>query len=203
MTEVEDVVFTVGHSRQAVESFIETLHTHGVEAIVDVRSTPFSRYAPQFNQAVLRQSLGHAGIHYVPLCEELGARSKDPLCYVDGQARYDLIAKTHLFRRGLQRVKRGAKMYKLALMCTEKDPVICHRTILVCRHLRDEFRIEHIHGDGTRESHRDLESRLLKLHNLPEEHLFSERDELVEKAYDLQGLKIAYTARTSAEVDIV
>jgi|GEM_PF-395303 len=160
-------IFTIGHSNQSIESFIGVLKKHGVSAVADVRSQPYSRYFPHFNQCPLRQALKSEGIAYAPLCDHLGARPKDESCYVEGMARYELIATTEAFSIGLNRIIKGAEQHQIALMCAEQDPIVCHRAILVCQYLRKtELDIQHILKTGNLESHKSLEERLLKLHHL-------------------------------------
>ncbi len=160
-------IFTIGHSNHSIETFLTLLKQHGVTAVADVRSFPFSRRFPHFNQAPLRNSLSSEDISYVFLGEQLGARPKDPECYVDGKARYELIAATEAFTTGLERIFKGAKRHQIALMCAEQDPITCHRAILVCKHLRNTgLDIKHILKKGDLESHEHLEQRLVKRHNL-------------------------------------
>lgn len=162
-------IFTVGHSNHSTEKFLSLLKQHGVTAVADVRSSPFSRRFPHFNQSLLRNSLSSEDISYVFLGEQLGARPKDPECYVEGKARYELIASTEAFTAGLERIFKGAKHHQIALMCAEQDPVTCHRSILVCKHLKNTgLDIKHILKTGDLEPHEHLEQRLLKLHNLSE-----------------------------------
>jgi hypothetical protein len=160
-------IFTVGHSNHSIEKFLNLLKQHNVTAIADVRSSPFSRRFPHFNQASLKNSLSSEDISYVFLGEQLGARPRNPECYVEGKARYELIAATEAFATGLARILKGAEHHQVALMCAEQDPITCHRAILVCKHLRDTgLDIGHILKAGDLESHEHLEQRLLKLHNL-------------------------------------
>ncbi|MCY7335289.1 MAG: DUF488 domain-containing protein [Chamaesiphon sp.] len=160
-------IFTVGHSNHSIEKFVEILKRNGVSAIADVRSSPFSRYAPHFNQSSLKHSLNANIISYAFLGEQLGARSKNPECYIDGKARYDLIAKTKEFAKGLDRIMEGSRKYQIALMCAEQDPITCHRSILACKNLKNsELNIQHILRNGNLESNENLEKRLLKIHNL-------------------------------------
>lgn len=162
-------IFTVGHSNHSTEKFLSLLKQHGVTAIADVRSSPFSRRFPHFNQSSLKKALGSEEISYVFLGNELGARPKDPECYVEGKALYERIAATEAFSIGLDRISKGAKHHQVALMCAEQDPITCHRAILVCRHLRNiGSEINHILKTGDLETHEHLEQRLLKLHNLSE-----------------------------------
>lgn len=192
-------LFTIGHSSHPIGQFEGLLHKHSIKLIVDVRSSPYSRYAPQFSKDALEKSLRRAGIDYLFLGNELGARRTEENCYVDGQARYDRIATLPAFRRGIERVLQEASTRRVALMCSEADPITCHRTILICRELQrtsPDMDIAHILADGTLESQEQAGERLVALHKL-EPELFGElscHTGLIERAYDLQAGKIAYTA---------
>lgn len=187
-------VYTIGHSTHAIERFIELLKMHSITAIADVRSTPYSRVNPQYNRETLRDSLKAIGIVYVFLGEELGARSNDPDCYSDGKVQYDRLASTKLFKQGIDRVRKGANEYRVALMCAEKDPNHCHRNILVARSLVEQgIEVRHILANGKAESQDQIEERLLDLLNLSSTDLIDSRDELVRIAYRLQGEAIAYS----------
>lgn len=189
-----DVVYTIGHSNHPIEQFTRLLASRGITAVADVRSHPYSRLHPQFNREVLREHLHTAGLNYVFLGRELGARSEDPSCYLNGKAQYDRIARTKLFQEGLARVIQGARRYRIALMCAEKDPLTCHRAILVCRHLTAQgVRVEHILEDGQLESHDEALARLLTELGLTETDLFRTREEVILDAYELRGQQIAYT----------
>ena len=167
-------VLTVGHSNHAPEAFLALLTRHGVTALADVRSAPYSRFNPQFNRNALSASLAGNDIAYVWLGRELGGRPDDPACYEDGTVRYDLLARTPLYREGIGRVLRGAAEHRLALMCAEKDPLHCHRTLLVSRSLEEHgLEIAHILADGSLEPHESAMDRLLAARR-PEEDLFAE-----------------------------
>lgn len=186
-------VFTIGHSTHPIEAFIGLLRQHQIEALVDVRSSPYSRFNPQFNKPALEQSLRETGIKYVFLGRELGARSDDPSCYEGGRVIYARLADTELFRSGLDRVLRGAEQYRVALMCAEKDPLECHRTLLVARALHERgVAIVHILADGRLEPHEDAMTRLLDVVGLPHEDLFRSRAELVAEALAKQEKRVAY-----------
>jgi uncharacterized protein (DUF488 family) len=185
-------LFTIGHSTHSAEKFVELLRAHGIDAVGDVRSSPFSAWTPQFNRTALEATLRAEKIHYVFLGDELGARREEREVYVDGVARYDRIAKVPAFQTGLERVRKGARKFRLALMCAEKDCLECHRTILVCRHLRRDLNIAHIQEDGALETHRDAETRLMKEEKIPQTDLFLSEADLIERAYEQRGPKIAY-----------
>lgn len=185
-------LFTIGHSNRSPEEFVGILKENGVTAIADVRSQPYSRHIPPYNREPLQTLLNENGIAYVFLGEELGARRSDVCCYVDGQAKYDLIEKTEAFQSGIGRLRNGMKQYAIALMCAEKDPITCHRTILVAKSLRQEFEIRHIIAPNRLERHSDAEKRLMQQWKLDANDLFSSQDELLEDAYQKQAKKIAY-----------
>jgi uncharacterized protein (DUF488 family) len=191
---MQDIVFTIGHSTHPQERFIALLLQLGITALCDVRSKPYSRMNPQFNREELEQALLTHGIAYRFLGRELGARSDDPTCYEGGRIQYTRLAETELFKHGLKRVLRGMKEdFRIALMCAEKEPLECHRTILVARHLAAlGIHVEHILADGRLESHAAALSRLATIHNLPEEDMFRSREDLLAEAYSRQEERIAY-----------
>ncbi|ODU50159.1 MAG: hypothetical protein ABS92_03910 [Thiobacillus sp. SCN 63-374] len=186
-------VFTVGHSTHPIEAFIALLKQHGITALADVRSAPYSRFNAQFNKDALERVLKEQGIKYVFVGKELGARSEDPSCYKNGRVRYPLLARTALFRQGIERVLKGSQDYRIALMCAEKEPLECHRTLLVARALDDMgVPIQHILADGHLEPHGEAMLRLLDLVGLPREDLFRSREELLADALARQEEKVAY-----------
>ena len=192
-------IFTIGHSTHSWEEFLELLWLHRIEAVADVRSTPFSARFPQFSKPVLELRLREAKIHYVSLGEELGARRSERECYVDGVARYDLIADTPTFQAGLQRLRTGCQKFRLALFCAEKDPLQCHRTILVCRNIRNSFAIHHILADGSLEPHESAEYRLRREEGEGPDDLFLPHFELLARAYEQRAKAIAYREATEPE----
>lgn len=186
-------LLTIGHSTHSIEYFISLLREHQVEAVADVRSVPASRFRPQFNKKPLQNSLKASGIRYAFLGEELGARSQDPTCYIDGKVKYRLLAQTPNFRKGISRILDGASHGRIALMCTERDPLDCHRTVLISRVLSDHgIGVSHILANGGIESHADAMNRLLTMHGLAHPSLLETDDEMLARALDLQESEIAY-----------
>ena len=186
-------IFTVGHSINPIEKFLRLLEMHYITALADVRSSPYSRLNPQYNQKVLQQSLKRQGISYVFLGKELGARSDNPNCYKEGKIQFSRLADTELFKQGIERITKGVDDHKIALMCAEKEPLSCHRAILVSRELeKTGLSVAHIHSDGHLETHDDAMTRLLSVIGIPEFDLFSSREQLVEEACALQEQRIAY-----------
>lgn len=136
-----------------------------------------------------------AGVAYVFLGEELGARSNNPACYEKGKVQYNRLAREPAFLAGIGRVVEGAKTHVIALMCAERDPIQCHRALLVSRHLHEAgVCVSHIKVDGNLEAHLSLESRLLDLCKLPAGDMFKDRADFVAEAYAIQGARVAYQA---------
>jgi len=191
MLKRQTVIYTIGYS-----SF-----DHNINAIVDVRSSPYSQYKSEFNREKLKMSLNKENISYVFLGEECGARVSNSSCYINGKVDYSLVSETDLFKDGIKRLLNGAEKYSLALMCAEKDPITCHRTILVCRHLiKTGICINHVLENGDIELHEDSEKRLLKLFKLHHPDLFRTEQDRLNEAYSRQGEKIAYEAEDENEI---
>ena len=186
-------IYTIGHSNHPLDVFLELLRRHDITALADVRSQPYSRFNPQFNRETLERFLRDNDAAYVFLGRELGARSSDPSCYDQGRVSYERLAQTDLFRAGLERVIAGREAHLVALMCAEKEPLECHRTLLVARALVERgVQVVHIHADGALEAHDEALRRLLKLVHLPDADLFHSWEELTQRAYALQASKVAY-----------
>lgn len=189
---MSSLVLTIGHSTHPLADFLALLRRHGVTALADVRSAPYSRFNPQFNRETLAKALDEQGVRYVFLGRELGARSKDPACYEDGRLQYERLARTALFRGGLDRVVQCAREDRVALMCAEKDPIDCHRTILIGRELVGRgAAVTHILEDGRLEPHDEAMQRLLERLGIAGPHLFFSPAELIEEAYAAQAARIA------------
>lgn len=186
-------VFTIGHSNHSLETFLSLLKCYGVTAVADVRSHPQSKANPQFDREALAKNLARQGIAYVFLGKELGARTTDQQCYIDGKVQYERLADTKPFQAGLRRVQRGMTKYRIALMCAEGEPLDCHRTILVSRYLTEmNIPVKHILRDGTVEDHDATMERLLQALKMSENLVFRNKTELISEGYRVQGRRIAY-----------
>lgn len=193
-------LYTVGHSNHDIATFIKLLKQHEITAIGDVRSHPYSRYTPQFSQVALKARLTEANIAYVFLGKELGARSTNPACYRQGKVQYDRLAQEPSFEKGIERVLHGMKRFRIALMCSEKDPIDCHRAILVARKFFESgIPVSHIHAEGHSEDHQSMESRLLTTCKLPEGDMFTSREEFIADAYIIQGERVAFEDETMTQ----
>lgn len=145
-------IFTVGHSSQPVEAFLDLLARHGVQCLVDVRSHPYSKYATWFNKDQMERAVRAAGLAYLFLGQELGGQPDDPaLRDAEGHIRYDLVSRTPAFAAGIERLLSGlAKGLRIALCCGEADPTECHRRRLIGRVLSERgVRVVHILEDGS------------------------------------------------------
>ena len=189
------MIYTIGHSNHPIEHFTALLQRHGIQALADVRSNPYSRFNPQFNREKLQASLtAAAGIRYVFLGEELGARTKDPSCYdEEGRVTYAKLAATPIFRKGIERLQTGLRQHRIAIMCAERNPLECHRTILVARELEKVgIPITHILHDGALEPNTEAMQRLASELKIAATDLFRSPDELIEDAYETQGRRMGY-----------
>jgi uncharacterized protein (DUF488 family) len=191
-------IFTIGHSTHTIERFLQLLKDSEVTAVADVRSRPFSGRSPQFNRHDLEASLRQHGMDYRFFGTGLGGRPKDQKLYVAGTANYEAMAQTERFKEGLEKVMKGAKKHRLALMCSEHDPIDCHRCLLIGRALSEHhIPVQHVLADGTFQSQHDVEERLLDLNRELNHDFFVPREQKLEIAYRDQGMRVAFTERAS------
>ena len=174
------------------------LKAHGVTAIADVRSVPFSRRFPWFSNRTLSERLQSKGIAYVTMGDTLGGRPTNPALYCDGIADYEAMAATPDFHAGIDRVMTDMMRYRLCLMCAEREPLDCHRCLLVGRAItRRGYSIGHILGGGSIEPHSATEERLLAGLR-PAGDLFADRESRLAEAYRRRAHRMA--ARLSDRV---
>ena len=195
MSKMAQAVYTIGHSNHSFEDFVKLLQRHSITAIADVRSIPVSNHNPQFNRDVLSVALRRQNISYVFMGKELGGRPDDPSYYDNGQADYLRIADKPIFKKGLNRLLEGKTQYRIALLCSEKEPLDCHRTILISRVLyKMGIPVRHILANGEVEDHQNTEQRMVTSLGIGSQ-LFDyslPMKDRVEKAYHEQARKIAY-----------
>ena len=169
---MNNTLYTIGHSTHPIDTFVGLLQAHAIEAVADVRSAPYSRYNPQYNRENLKASLKLNDITYVYLGDELGARRTEIECYRDGKVDFALVRKLPLFLAGIERLIQGLKKMRVAVMCAEKEPLNCHRTLLISSHLDDHgIEIQHILADRSL-LHHDEVKRIYEGAN-PSDDLFA------------------------------
>jgi uncharacterized protein (DUF488 family) len=191
-------VFSIGHSNHEWPGFLGLLERHDVRLVVDVRSVPSSKRYPWFAKTRLMEALKEAGRSYHYLGDRLGGRPRDSICYAGGAIDYGRVAATEAFRSGLDELAGLCQRERLTLMCAEREPMDCHRTILVCRHLAPlGFDIQHIHGDGHLETQGEFEARLVKATMAEAGPLLDgveEKQLEIQLAYNRRGRKMAFRA---------
>lgn len=195
-------IYTIGHSVHEISYFISLLKKYDIDLVLDVRSTPFSKYAPQFNKEVLRETLGDNNIQYTFLGDSFGARQKDASLYgEDDILDFCKVLNSERFNETLNQVIDNINGANMALMCSEKEPIDCHRSILISRAFKDKgIEVNHILGNGKIETQNGLENRLLELYDFPTDYqpsLFSfsndnEKVDYLDKAYKKRNKEIGY-----------
>lgn len=192
-------LFTIGYSNRSLDEFIEILKLNHIDVLCDVRSHPYSKFNSQYNKEPLKKILKDNGIIYVFLGLELGGRPQDSYCYENQKVRYELVSELDIFKKGIKRVNDALKKsFRPALMCAEKDPINCHRAMLVTKMFRsNDLEILHIIDKDNCENNPKMEKRLLGLLNI-HPNLFDGPDleGLISRAYSLQGEKISYSEKT-------
>ncbi|MFV2040604.1 MAG: DUF488 family protein [Candidatus Hydrothermarchaeales archaeon] len=160
-------IYTVGHSNVEFEKFLSLLN--GIKVLVDVRSTPFSKYAPQFNIKNIKRKLEAKGIEYVFIEDEyvgnvLGGKPKDEDCYENGKIVYGTVMKKGWYKEGISALIDFANKKRTVIMCSEEDPYACHRHHLISQSLlREGITVFHIRGDGTNERIEKPEKKMIQL----------------------------------------
>ena len=202
-------LYSIGHSSQSQEEFLDLLRSHDVNCIVDVRSMPASKYAPQFNQENLKWFLKKNGVQYLHFGEEFGARRTDCLDE-DGQVNFELAVKGYAFLKGVKRLMSGLeKGFHIALMCSEADPLECHRFAFVSRYFHEHgVEVQHILKDGGLASQAMLEKRMVEEYLKSRKYHLSEVDQLfgtytaeeqLRDAYRLKNKEIGYKQQMETE----
>ena len=190
---MSNTIFSIGHSTLSFDLFLKSLKRQSITLVCDVRSQPYSRVNPPFNRELIQPHLKEHSVGYLFLGNELGARSNDSSMYENGKVSYDKLANSAFFQRGLQKLQDLSRNNCVALMCAEREPLACHRTILISRHLRCRgLKVAHILGVGTLETHEETMNRLLLTMGVQENNMFKSYEEILTEAYSIQGKKIAY-----------
>lgn len=202
MTATEHPIFTIGHSNHSMEDFAALLADNGVTMVADVRSAPRSRWVPHFNPDNLEPALEQAGIDYAFMGRELGGRPNDRSAYdADGRVSYERAAMADDFSDAIASLIRQADERRIVLLCMERDPLECHRALLVGRALAEQgVDVRHILQQGDVESHEELMDRLLESFGLPPQpDLFRTREDVIADAIRQQAGRVAYVAEERAD----
>ena len=149
---------TLGHSNHAIEDWLALVRQHNIEVVVDTRSSPYSKYVPQFDRELIQRALEDAGVRYLFLGAELGGRPANPDYYdAAGHVLYSRLCDDARFQEAVARLETGIEKFAVALMCGEEDPAHCHRRLLIGRVLTEHgHTMIHIRGDGRVESDRTV-----------------------------------------------
>ncbi|MDR1229986.1 MAG: DUF488 domain-containing protein [Spirochaetaceae bacterium] len=187
-------IYTIGSSIHTIEEFISLLNKYKINAVADVRSVPYSQHTPQYNREVLIDALKRKSIHYLDFSKEFGARRKENDAYSNNQVDFKKVIGLPDFIKGIERIDTGmAKGYNIALLCTEKNPLDCHRFSLVSKALIDKLdvNVNHILFNGEILGQCDLEKKMLCDFGL-ENDFFTDYKVRLENAYEKISRKVAY-----------
>ena len=192
-------IYTIGYSGFDIEDFIMVLKKYKINALVDVRSNPSSRIYQDYNKIYLREHLNKNNIIYRNYKGEFGARQEDMQYFTDGYLDFSKYVKSEMFLNGIKKIEEGMKRgYIFALMCAEKDPSTCHRSILVARKFHDlGYSVKNILSDGSYELQEDIERKLVEKYfpNRDQLSLFSDImswESMVNKSYGYRNAEIGY-----------
>jgi len=199
--EMPDFEFlTVGHSNVSAERFVAMLEDAGAGIVADVRAMPTSRHFPWFAKKNLAERLAAAGIGYMTLGHALGGRPRDARLYRDGVADYEAMAMQAEFHAGIAQLLHVATQARVCLMCAEREPLDCHRCLLVARRLAEGgAAIGHILYDGTIEPHTATEQRLLAMEEERTDLFSPGQHERLAAAYRRRARAVAYRQTQAAK----
>ena len=188
-------IYTIGHSNREADEFVQILYSYRIQLVVDVRSAPFSKYCPQFNKNIIQEKLIHSGIEYIFLGKELGARPEYKDYYVNNKVSFDKLKSSTSFKKGISRLFAEAKNKNIAIMCSEKEPINCHRSILISRVLEEQgVKVKHIINETEALDCYSFEEKLLEKFKI-QKTLFdteSSRKLNIDEAYKKQEQIISY-----------
>lgn len=202
-------LYTIGHSTFPKEHLLKLLKKYEIDYLLDVRSTPFSKYTPQYNSDILKSYLLDEGINYAAMGKYFGARQENPAFYPNGYLDFELFRASSMFVQGFENVKKGLIDHNIALMCTEKDPIDCHRAIMVARGFElNGVEVRHILNDATILTQEELNQMLLDRY-FPDRgqlSLFQEQnktdEEYLVEAYALRNKEIGYRKGADKEGNV-
>ena len=201
------VIYTVGHSTHHIDYFLELLREYGINCVIDVRSVAASSYNPQYNEEPFKNFLKNNKITYLHFAEEFGARQTDPdLLGEKGKVDFEKVRESWSFNNGIEMVRQnGKKGYVMAIMCSESEPLDCHRFSMVSVGLEDDgFKVKHILKDKSLKTNEDLKNELLNKFKkkLPQIDLFNPNittEDLLKVAYRLENQEIGFALNSNTK----
>lgn len=157
-------LYTIGYCRFSPEEMLAIFNESQIKAVIDVRATPYSRAFPMYNREAIKKFFNGNGLYYLSFATEFGGRLTPEKDSVGSAERYDYLRNSQDFKKGCERLHEGLMKFNVCLMCAQKDPITCHRSILISHNYRllyPETRIFHISPEGL-ETQKDLDARVLK-----------------------------------------
>ena len=158
-------IYTIGYGSRPIEQFIEVLQQHEIAYLIDVRSTPYSRYKPEFSKEALAVELQRHRIRYVFMGNTLGGHPDDETCYdKQGQVDYEKVKDTGGYQRGIERLQNAFDQQQcVAIMCSEGKPEQCHRSKLIGASLdAEDILVTHIDENDEQQTQDNVIERLTK-----------------------------------------
>lgn len=189
-------LYTIGYCVWDPSDLIDALKKRAIGCLVDVRAQPEISRFPQYRGQAFKRLLNAAGLYYLSLSEELGGRPRDKKFYVNGKADFDLLAASPAFKSGCARLRAGLDKFSLCLACAQKNPLNCHRSVLIThrfRFLYPEIKIFHLLSPTAQISQSGLDRRLLKARGYDQGLLSGNPEENLNLAYAEQAREIAYS----------
>lgn len=196
-------IFAIGHSNYPYDKLIEMIKKYGINCVVDIRETPYSKYNTQYNRESLRENLKSSGFTYVYMGHEFGAKRQTKESYNDdGYADFEKVIKEELFLKGIERITKGLQMgYKIVLLGAMQEPIRCHRSIMLGKYLNEKgFDVKYIMHEGNIVNQNYIEEDLLNKYFSDRNQLSIDsllgtdksREEMIEEGYKLANKEIGY-----------
>ncbi len=193
-------LFTIGYAGFGLPEFLTELKKRQIQLVIDVRSQPFSKYYADYNQDRICNALKNENIYYRNYAKEFGARQENKVYYSsEGYLDFSKFSKSEVFQNGIERLCLSMqKGYSFVLMCAEKDPIDCHRAILVSRAFHEKgYQVEHILPNEVVYTQEDINQRLVDKY-FPNRNQLSfltpvlSDEEMIQEAYCKQNAEIGY-----------
>lgn len=192
-------IYTIGYSGFSIEQFISILNRYEIKCVIDVRSNPISNHYIEYNKEILEKTLAKSDILYRNYAVQFGARQENQRYFTDGYLDFTKFVKSDMFLDGVKKINAGINQnYSFVLMCAEKDPITCHRCIMIGRTFyEDGYKVNNILSNGSIELQSQSEQRLLNYYfpNRNQISLFDDglnEKEMIAISYQLRNKEIGY-----------